>query len=234
MCTVTYIPHSGGYFFTSNRDESPRRAADALHLGELRGRRLLYPRDRGAGGSWIALSEDNRLVCLLNGAFVRHERRPPYRRSRGLMVLDFFVFEDFSAFAKCYTFEGMEPFTLIGVEGLCLHELRWDGRERHHRQLDSKKRYLWSSATLYPRAVAALRQQWFQTWSAKHPKPDREEILHFHQYAGRNDSQNGLVMNRRGKVMTVSISSIAKTEHSTSFLHLDLLEGRNEERVFGG
>ncbi|MFM7153572.1 MAG: NRDE family protein, partial [Bacteroidota bacterium] len=84
---------------------------------------IVYPRDSKAGGTWFAVSESGKTVCLLNGAFVRHHHNPPYKRSRGLMVLDFFNYDDPDRFFSEYNLEGMEPFTLIFARPGVLTEL---------------------------------------------------------------------------------------------------------------
>ena len=91
MCTVTFIPLKNNRFvLTSNRDESPQRSPETISSLRKEGQEIIFPKDKGAGGSWIAASSQDRLVCLLNGAFDCHQRTPPYRKSRGQMVLDFF------------------------------------------------------------------------------------------------------------------------------------------------
>ena len=95
---------------TSNRDENAARSPQHLDREEIgpkgaSGARLVFPRDTAAGGTWIAASDSNRVVCLLNGAFEKHHHRPPYRRSRGLMVLDFFRFATSVAFFEKYNFK---------------------------------------------------------------------------------------------------------------------------------
>src|SRR4051812_22764348 len=73
MCTVTYLPLKEGFIITSNRDERlVRKPADAPQIISGLNTRILFPRDGEAGGTWIATSENNRTVCLLNGAFVPH------------------------------------------------------------------------------------------------------------------------------------------------------------------
>ncbi len=87
MCTVTYLPIGNDQFIlTSNRDESPMRKTIAPKKYDEQGIALVYPKDELAGGTWIGLSEKNRLVCLLNGGFEIHERKGPYAMSRGLIV----------------------------------------------------------------------------------------------------------------------------------------------------
>ncbi len=222
MCTVTYLPTQSGYIFTSNRDESPQRTAPHLRFRQVGKHRLLYPEDPKARGSWISVSDDGRLACLLNGAFLKHRRQLPYRRSRGLMLLDLFAFEDFKAFAKYYTFKNMEPFTLIGIEGSELHEFRWDGQKLHLRELPADASHIWSSTTLYPTEIAGKRRAWFDHWWQTH-KANWENAFLFHLTAGCGDPHNDIVMNRGDIVRTVSISSIQKTNGQFAFRHYDLL-----------
>ncbi|MFM8371345.1 MAG: NRDE family protein, partial [Bacteroidota bacterium] len=95
MCTVTYIPNRSGFTLTHNRDEAPSRSSVSISQNdEGPDGQIVYPRDSKAGGTWFAVSESGKTVCLLNGAFVRHHHNPPYKRSRGLMVLDFFNYDD--------------------------------------------------------------------------------------------------------------------------------------------
>jgi uncharacterized protein with NRDE domain len=224
MCTVTYIPQPGGHFvLTSNRDENAARSPQSLDYETIEGARLVFPRDTGAGGTWIAASDTNRVVCLLNGAFEKHHHRPPYRRSRGLMVLDFFRFATSVEFFEKYNFKGMEPFTFIIVDDGQPYELRWDEKQQHVRPLDPLGSYLWSSATLYPSEVGKMRQQWFHDW--RHGRQDFSPaaILDFHQTGGQGDTWNGFIMNREGRVQTVSITQVVKTDAGISLVYNDLL-----------
>ena len=89
MCTVSLIPGRESFFLTSNRDEKKiRRQAIPPAIYQYKGARLLYPRDADADGTWIAINQNGNAAVLLNGAFVKHKPRPPYNRSRGLVLLD--------------------------------------------------------------------------------------------------------------------------------------------------
>ncbi|HMQ46205.1 MAG TPA: NRDE family protein [Saprospiraceae bacterium] len=223
MCTVTYIPNgSGNYILTSNRDEAPERSPQQLTTEKRFDQQLTFPRDTAAGGTWIAVSNTDRLVCLLNGAFERHARLPEYRRSRGLMVLDFFGHSDADDFFREYEFTGMEPFTMIICEKGQLMECRWDGEKRHVRLFDPNGRYIWSSATLYDREIQLKREQWFESWQKNQHDFNRQSILDFHQTAGDGDPRNDIIMTRE-RVRTVSISSVVRTNGEIDLLYLDLL-----------
>ena len=128
MCTVTFLPKGeNGYILTSNRDETPKRAASPPQAYDVHGIAVTFPKDPLAGGTWIACDKQRFTLCLLNGAFEKHSHRPPYALSRGLMLLDFFKYNDAESFQIGYDFEGIEPFTLIIVDSsaaLKIYELR--------------------------------------------------------------------------------------------------------------
>ena len=89
--------------------------------------RLLHPKDARAGGTWLVATNNGTVACLLNGAFKKHHHSPPYRRSRGLMILDAATqYNSFQNFTQHYDFEGIEPFTLVVCESEKVFELRWD------------------------------------------------------------------------------------------------------------
>ena len=151
MCTVTYISKDkGGFIFTSNRDEAPKRSATGLVLKKQNGKQILYPKDPQANGTWIAVSGMGQLVCILNGAFVKHKHRPPYRLSRGIMALDFFNYDSLIHFYHAFDFKGIEPFTMIVFDDGKLYEVRWDETEKYIKQKDDSKNHIWASCTLYP------------------------------------------------------------------------------------
>ncbi|QQS30984.1 MAG: NRDE family protein [Sphingobacteriales bacterium] len=213
MCTFTFLP-LGNYEFiaTSNRDEQPDRAAyNFSDLQNGNGVHLLFPKEPKAGGTWLATSNDNRLVTVLNGAFERHERKSYYKRSRGLMALDFFDYPGAQQFFQGYDFDGIEPFTMIIFDKGNLLEYRWDGETQYIKPLKTDLPYIWSSAALYTTEARIHRQQWFDEWLHTQQTFSRESIFQFHSNAGSNDPHNGLVMNRFNMVKTVSIASIQKT-----------------------
>lgn len=226
MCTVTWLPQgSNQYLLTSNRDESPLRAA----YGICRQGELIFPQDAGVGGTWIAASYSGRAAVVLNGAFELHLRRPPYRLSRGLMVLQYFEYQDVEDFMRRFEFQGMEPFTLVISEPGSLHELRWDEQRLHHQALNPAAPHLWASATLYNAEYRQKRQRWFEDWLSRYPAPSQQDILHWHQHAGEGDPWNDVVMNRNGLVQTVSITSINARAASGSMIFQDLLSEKVEE-----
>ena len=53
---------------------------------------------------------------MLNGAFTKHERNLPYRKSRGLIVLEIFEYKSFSDFVTDVDLHNIEPFTLVLAE----------------------------------------------------------------------------------------------------------------------
>lgn len=231
MCTVTYIPQpQNGFILTSNRDETAARSPRNLTKTDLYGQTLIFPRDTGAGGTWLVASNHNRVVCLLNGAFEKHQHQPPYKKSRGIMVLEYFSFSQAEAFFETYDFQGIEPFTMIILEREQLWEFRWDEQQTYVAALDGQGSYIWSSATLYGPAIRAQRQAWFDAWRSGRTDFSQPAILDFHQQGGEKDDWNGFVMNRNNLVQTVSISSIAKTSEEIQLRYHSLVhqEIKNE------
>ena len=225
MCTVTYLPIREGFILTHNRDEAPTRSPQCIEQVSLGGRLCLFPRDTGAGGAWIAAVQDGPTVCLLNGAFVRHERNPPYRRSRGLILMDFLEQPDWESFVSAYDLENIEPFTFLFFHRQQVNELRWDGQQRHVRYLDPHEPAFWCSATLYPPLMQDARERVFRQWLLVQAQPIAPEAaLLLHRTGSVGDSENDYVMNRDNRVRTVSITQVVM-EPPLQMSYHDLLEG---------
>lgn len=235
MCTVTYIPtRGGGFTLTHNRDEAPARSLYALEQQQVRGGVLLFPRDAKAGGTWIASTEQGKTACLLNGAFVKHHHQPPYRRSRGLMLLDFFDYEEPAIFFETYDLEGIEPFTFLFFQSGAVVEFRWDGAQRYQKNLAADAAHFWCSSTLYPAEMQVKREEVFRRWlAARSPAkaPDPRAILYLHQTGSVNDPSNDYVMQREGRVQTVSITQVILRKKFSRMRYYDLLGGKHDERL---
>ncbi|BDS10036.1 NRDE family protein [Aureispira anguillae] len=220
MCTLTYIPiEKEAFIWTQNRDESPLRTASGLVQNTTK--QWIYPQEPLSGGTWISITQAGRVVSLLNGAFVQN-KYVPSARSRGLMLLDFLDYTFLKDFVEHYTFEALEPFTMVVYEHGTLWEFRWDKKQKYLKQLNAQQPYIWSSSTLYPASIKALRQQWFAAYLENYPVRTRTNILNFHHHAGMGDLQNDLIMDR-GMVKTVSITSIVKTIEEIEMNYYDLV-----------
>ncbi len=233
MCTVTFIPKSNNDFIlTSNRDEAPGRETFPPEIYEEDGLNLLYPKDAVAGGTWIGVSEKSRVVCLMNGGFVAHERKPFYRKSRGLVVKDLLKTDDLQAEIENYYFNEIEPFTAILVEWeseVLLFQLVWDGLDYHFSQ-EPWAPQIWSSSPLYPENLKKKREQWFSEFLMETIKPSEEELLHFHKTAGEGDLNSNLIMDR-GFIKTKSITQIVKKKEQVSMRYEDLQIGEISDSV---
>lgn len=223
MCNCTYIPRSKkSFILCSNRDETPKRAATQIGILKVENRKVYYPQDKQEGGSWMAIDNEGRAVCLLNGEDEKHQRADNYRRSRGLMVLDYFSFDDHVKFIAEYNFVGIEPFTMILVKQGDLTVLKWDGAKKKVAVLDPHKKYIWSSAMLYDDKQITKRKEWFTNWQ-KAENFSHESIINFHKSSSEDSNGDGLLINRPS-VKTLSVTSIQKLASNSILEHHDLEE----------
>lgn len=230
MCTVTYLPvGKNAFILTSNRDESRIRPTQVPVAENFGNYQLLFPKDAIAGGTWICLSNLNRVACLMNGAFERHEWKPPYRVSRGIVLLDSFKYPRAEDFIEQYDLNGVEPFTMIVNDNNRMTELRWDSSKKHIKSLPTDKPQIWSSASLYPKVIRDKREEWFGKWLEGRTRFEQKDILDFHHHGGEGDTENDVVMNRYDMVQTVSVTSVVKNEYSASMYYHDLVAGRTSE-----
>lgn len=229
MCTISLVPHPesfNGFILTSNRDEAVGRKTLPPAKEKYRGKKLYFPKDSVAGGTWIGVSENKRCVCLMNGAEKPHERKSSYRESRGVVVKDFLVAEELSSLLKIYDFQGIEAFTMIIVnwqKKLEFYEIIWNELELKISNL-ALKEYIWSSSPLYSEKAKALRKKWFRKlkeaegFSAK-------SLLNFHHTAGEGNSEFDLIIDR-GFLKTQSISQVKFTKNQIQFSYEDLNTGK--------
>lgn len=235
MCTATYLPLGPtGFILTHSRDEKAIRPAarppKAFRIGE---QVVTFPQDPQGQGTWIAAS-DQTTVCLLNGAFTRHQHQPPYgngrpKHSRGLVIPHFFAYPSVESFSATYDFEGIEPFTLLIIEagqrpGRRLVELRWNGRRLFKTEKDACQPHIWSSVTLYTTDVIQKRKGWFWDWVRQHPDPSVGDIRRFHQSAGDGDPANSLRMNRQNGLLTISLTSVADQDEAVAMIYEDFTD----------
>lgn len=214
MCTVSiFYKGDNNFVLTSNRDEAPSRVALSPDFYSINNTELLMPKDEQSGGSWIGASEKNRVVCLLNGGFKLHKRKPTYRQSRGVVVTDLLTTDNIEATIASYNFKDIEPFTIVIADwntNLKFYELVWDETQKHFQQLPLATK-IWSSTTLYTEDKKQARRDWFNVFKAEN-KLTASTLLEFHKTAGKNNNDFGVVMDR-GFVKTTSITQIEKTEN---------------------
>jgi hypothetical protein len=188
---------------------------------------LLYPQDGDKGGTWIA-SSNTLTVCLLNGAFENHISCPPYRLSRGLVVLAVFNYDSVSSFVDLYDLKDVEPFTMIIARhagSMALIELRWDGQQKYIIAKNAQQPHIWSSVTLYNQNMMKERETWFGQWLQQQSFFNEASIKGFHHQQGQTDQSYSIRMNRPGLVSTVSITTIVAEVNRLTMSYEDLLKG---------
>ncbi|MBC7572608.1 MAG: NRDE family protein [Spirosoma sp.] len=223
MCTVTFLPDAtNGFILTHSRDEKSIRPAAlpprTLYMG---GQDVTFPQDPQGKGTWVATSS-TLTACLLNGGLVPHQLQPPYRHSRGLVVLDVFDYVSIDSFLRHYRFNGLEPFTLLLAEAERLVEVRWTGRRVIINGKDNRQPHIWSSVTLYSTHVIQERERWFTDWRQQTPVWSLPGIRQFHKTAGNGDPANALRMNRQSQYFTVSLTSVVHANGQSNMQYEDL------------
>ena len=223
---MTHIPTQDGVQIVSNRDEQYiRKPAFMPGIHKFATGDLLFPKDGEAGGTWIVLHDHGHALVLLNGAFRPHHRTPPYRSSRGLILLDIADDLDPAGRFRSIDLDRIEPFTVIIRTKERLYDCRWDGDRKQVLELDHKKAHTWSSCTLYDEVTQAERELWFRKFLTHDPQPDNEAVINYHRTAGVGDPASDLLMRRENGLGTVSITSISLNGRSGIMQYLDLRSG---------
>lgn len=219
-----------GTVLTFSRDENINRPlAIPPKVYKQFGKKMVFPQDPISNGSWIIADENGTIACLLNGAFVKHERKESYAKSRGLVLLDFFRYASIPEFLDSYTFFNIEPFTMIVVNN-GIHEIRWTGREISYKKLSENCPHIWSSATLYSEEISEKRNTWFKKWLSECETIDGEQTRQFHHQAGEGNPLIDLKM-KRGDIRTLSITTIHSTENEVQLSYEDLRVNGSHDTV---
>lgn len=223
MCTLTVFAGREGVIVTHNRDENyMREPAMPPAAYEIHGKQIIFPKDGRAGGTWIA-GNSEQAVCILNGAFEKHQHLPPYRKSRGVVLLDSFEYASFDDFAQSYDFAGIEPFTMVfthRVNGTSV--LRWDGEQKHRFQKVAVP-LIESSATLYDPIDREKRKKLFLDFLKENQEFHPEKIMEFHLTGNIGDKEKNFIMERENGVKTLSVSQIVLWEDGIRFQYKDLI-----------
>jgi uncharacterized protein with NRDE domain len=233
MCTVSFVCANDKIIITSNRDEKAiRPSAIPPKNYTIKGKNIIFPKDPKAGGTWYAVDANGTILVLLNGATEKHKVELPYRKSRGLIVLDVISSASPKDFWQEIDLENIEPFTLVLFQNRELFQLRWNGIEKETMPLDSNKNYVWSSSTLYSKEIREKRSAWFYTFLDTNPAISENQILHFHRYTEEENQENGLVINRNEEMKTLSITQSVIEKNKVAILHYDLIANEDFETTF--
>ena len=193
---------------------------------------MAFPKDVLAGGTWLGVSEQKRVICLLNGEFKKHIRKLPYNKSRGVVVKELLAATYFSEAVDEIDLSEVEPFTIVAADwqqDLFFAEFVWDGSRKHYKELPLKP-HIWSSSPLYSEEMKQLREEWFNKLQQEQELTP-EALLKFHSSAGKGDKNTGVIMDR-GFVKTKSISQIVILEGVANFYYNDLETGKDSEINF--
>ena len=238
MCTVTYIPPVNGssFILTSNRDERLERQTAPPAMYAENGSSLWFPRDLRSGGSWIAINEEGRLCCLLNGAFLPHEKQEYHTLSRGKVLMEMAaVHSGVEEYFGERDLSHVEPFTILTIEheqGMISHfsESIWDGAEKHYQELDKQKPSIWSSVTLYGEEYRYIRGQLFQQfYKEQHGHISPEKVYDFHTGNHTDNAALNVIMQREGGLKTVSITQVTLQDGKMVMKYFDLIEQTEHE-----
>lgn len=204
MCILSiFTKDHGDFILTQNRDESIYRPTSPnIETREFYGQKVTSPVDLNSGGTWIYYTSKY-VVCVLNGGYENHSNRPPYRMSRGLIILELLKFNTIDEFISEINLDEIEPFTMIMIdlESNQKKILVWNGHDKFVENLTEEKLIVRSSSTLYDFSEKLYHQQNFEKLNLI----NSEKIYKIHQK---------LAMPKNDKYPIVQSTSITQIVHS--------------------
>ncbi|WP_293890135.1 NRDE family protein [Flavobacterium sp.] len=233
MCTVSFVNTNGKIIITSNRDERIVRpnAIEPKNYG-INNKKIIFPKDKKAGGTWFAIDEHATILVLLNGADEKHIPKETYRKSRGLILIDLISCKSAIEEWKNIDLKNIEPFTLVLFENQKLYQLRWNEIQKSTTELNSNQSHIWSSSTLYSKEIREERANWFYTFLDIKPEVNADELFNFHRYTEEENTQHGLVINRNDALKTLSITQAVIEKNKVEIHYNDLIAKQDFSNTF--
>ena len=233
MCTVSFVHSNGKIIITSNRDEKvirPNAIEPKNYL--INTKKIIFPKDQKAGGTWFAVDEHSNVLVLLNGADEKHIVSGNYKKSRGLILLE--IIGTASPYETWNTIdlENIEPFTLVLYENQKLYQFRWNSEVKKVLELDPNQNHIWSSSTLYSKEIGEKRASWFTTFLDTKPEVTETELFNFHRYTEEKNEEHGLVINRGNRLKTLSITQTVIDKNKVEIHYSDLIAGQDFSNTF--
>jgi uncharacterized protein with NRDE domain len=223
------VPNKDNLIFTFNRDEHPlRNNIEAIEVKRINKKKIYYPKDQKHGGTWFVVDNKGNLALLFNGAFVKHIKKPIYEKSRGVLLLELFEYDNFlEAFSKCNLNE-IEPFSVIAFFQNQLQRLTWDGEVKNCSNLNIQDQYIFSSATIYDTQIQHKRKNWLKEY-LENKAGNENNLMEFHQNYNSEDLINGLVINRSENLKTISTTQAIIGIQNTELKHSNILDNKKNE-----
>jgi uncharacterized protein with NRDE domain len=221
MCTVSFYKTAQQTIITSNRDEHIERPLALAPQKRVHGAQTVYyPIDPKANGTWFGVKNNGTVLVLLNGADVKHVSKPPYRKSRGLILLEMLSSNSVLKTWHEMDLSDIEPFTIIAFLDKQLWQLRWNSTQKNTLELDANRPHIWSSATLYDELAVRKRETWFTKFIAQKKETiTANDCFDFHTKTELEDSQNGLIINRNQSMLTQNVTQCVITHNSFVLTH---------------
>lgn len=233
MCTVSFVNSNNRIIITSNRDEKIiRPGAIPPKNYTVNGKNVIFPKDPKAGGTWYIVDEKGTVLVLLNGADEKHQQELPYRKSRGLIVLELISENSPKDFWDEINLDNIEPFTLVLFEDSQLFQLRWNGTRKEKLVLDTREKHIWSSSTLYSSSIRKKRADLFYAFLEEKGLLSEADMYQFHRYTDEENTENGLVINRNEETKTLSITQSVIEQNKVAILHYDLVTNEDFSTSF--
>lgn len=233
MCTVSFVYANNSFLLTSNRDEKVTRpSAIEPKIYQIETKKIIYPKDTKAGGTWFVVDEFGNIIILLNGGKFAHVPKENYRLSRGIIVLELINSNSIVSIWKTIDLTDIEPFTLVVLDNKKPYQLQWSGDEKSTLELDENQSYIWSSSTLYSTEIQQQRANWFAEYMNENKAISAETMKFFHKNTQSKDSKNGLVINRDNLLKTWSVTQAVISEHSICVNHSDLIQDKEYSITF--
>ncbi|MET3731795.1 NRDE family protein [Moheibacter stercoris] len=200
MCILSiFSKQNGDFILTQNRDESHLRpTSDKIENRKFGTKEFTGPIDLVSNGTWMYYAKDY-VVCILNGEYEKHQHRPPYARSRGLIALDFLNYSTDNEFVEQINLENVEPFTMVMLDrhSSSKNILVWDGQNKYLEDHSDEQLIVRSSSTLYDAEEKLIHLTEFQNMT----NPTKEIILEKH---------DDLKMHPNDRFPTVQTTSITQ------------------------
>lgn len=233
MCTVSFIRSNNKIIITSNRDENIKRP-DAIpnqkeKIGNLD---YFFPKDPQSNGTWFIINNLGNAFVLLNGGEFKHIYKPPYSKSRGLILKELATSQNIIDHWNSIDLFNIEPFTIIAFFQNKLFQLRWDGDHKSFQELNSEIPHIWSSSTLYSPEISLKRKTWLKEFlpNLSTDCPDKD-LLEFHTKTMSSDKINGLMINRNEEILTKNITQFVSDGLNLKLIHLDCIHNTQTELI---